>query len=52
MIRPGDRVSMIAFDGRKHFGTVSWVGDTVAAVWWDSTDRGWRGPVSWLRRET
>jgi hypothetical protein len=51
-VKAGDRVSIIAMDGKKHLGTVSWTDGRTAAVWWDSTNRGWRGPVKWLKPET
>ena len=51
-IKAGDRVSIVSTEnGRRYFGTVSWVGDGQAAVWWDTTGGGWRGPTSWLRKE-
>lgn len=52
-IKAGDRVSIIATtNGKKYFGTVSWTDGRTAAVWWDATNGGWRGPVKWLRSET
>lgn len=51
-IKAGDRVSIVDMDGGRHFGTVSWTDGRQAAVWWDSTQGGWRGPVKWLRKES
>ena len=51
-IQPGDRVSIVAINGQRYFGTVSWIDGVTAAVWWDVTNAGWRGPAKWLRKES